>query len=142
MRTLLKNGRILDPSQELDAIGSVLIENDQILDFGPGLNDAQAAAFAKGLDKDDQARLKGAFLYWKSFVDPLVHHPRPVGQAVLDLSIERFVSRVRHDTISRIKSMTPLGDAARRSPENRAAMQKADRDRAAEKRGKTPVAAE
>ena len=31
MRTLLKNGRILDPSQGMDAIGSVLIEDDQIV---------------------------------------------------------------------------------------------------------------
>lgn len=42
MRTLLKNGRILDPSQEMDAIGSVLIENDQIVALGEGLNDATA----------------------------------------------------------------------------------------------------
>lgn len=35
MKVLLKNGRILDPSQELDAIGSVLIEDDQIVAFGP-----------------------------------------------------------------------------------------------------------
>lgn len=34
MRTLLKNGRILDPSQELDVVGSVLIEDDQIIDVG------------------------------------------------------------------------------------------------------------
>lgn len=34
MRTLLKNGRILDPSQELDIIGSLLIEDDQIVAFG------------------------------------------------------------------------------------------------------------
>jgi len=34
MRTLLKNGRILDPSQELDRVGSVLIENDQIREVG------------------------------------------------------------------------------------------------------------
>jgi dihydroorotase len=34
MRTLLKNGRILDPSQDLDLIGSVLIEDDQIVEFG------------------------------------------------------------------------------------------------------------
>lgn len=34
MRTLLKNGRILDPSQDLDIIGSVLIEDDQIVEFG------------------------------------------------------------------------------------------------------------
>lgn len=35
MKVLLKNGRILDPSQELDAIGSVLIEDDQIIAYGP-----------------------------------------------------------------------------------------------------------
>lgn len=34
MRTLLRNGRILDPSQELDVIGSVLIENDQVVQVG------------------------------------------------------------------------------------------------------------
>jgi dihydroorotase len=37
VRTLLKNGRILDPSQELDVIGSVLIEDDQVEAFGPDL---------------------------------------------------------------------------------------------------------
>lgn len=34
MRTLLKNGRILDPSQELDQVGSLLIEDDQIVEVG------------------------------------------------------------------------------------------------------------
>jgi dihydroorotase len=34
MRTLLKNGRILDPGQNLDAIGSVLIEDNQVIQFG------------------------------------------------------------------------------------------------------------
>jgi dihydroorotase len=34
MRTLLKNGRILDPSQELDTIGNLLIEDDQIVELG------------------------------------------------------------------------------------------------------------
>ncbi|MBS1720911.1 MAG: dihydroorotase [Armatimonadetes bacterium] len=34
MRTLLKNGRILDPSQELDMIGNVLIEGDQVIEVG------------------------------------------------------------------------------------------------------------
>ncbi|MGV3618020.1 MAG: dihydroorotase [Fimbriimonas sp.] len=34
MRTLLKNGRILDPSQDLDVVGSLLIEDDQIAEFG------------------------------------------------------------------------------------------------------------
>ncbi len=37
MRTLLKNGRILDPSQELDIVGSLLIQNDQIEAYGPDL---------------------------------------------------------------------------------------------------------
>lgn len=34
MKTLLKNGRILDPSQEMDMVGSVLIEDDRILEIG------------------------------------------------------------------------------------------------------------
>ena len=34
MKTLLRNGRILDPSLELDEIGSVLIENDQVIEIG------------------------------------------------------------------------------------------------------------
>lgn len=37
MRALLKNGRILDPSQNLDVVGHVLIEDDQIEGFGPDL---------------------------------------------------------------------------------------------------------
>lgn len=35
MKTLLKNGRILDPTQELDILGNLLIEDDQIAAFGP-----------------------------------------------------------------------------------------------------------
>lgn len=38
MRTLLQNGRILDPSQDLDMVGSVLIEDEQIEAIGPDLN--------------------------------------------------------------------------------------------------------
>jgi dihydroorotase len=34
MRTLLYNGRILDPSQEMDQVGHVLIEDDQIIGVG------------------------------------------------------------------------------------------------------------
>lgn len=34
MRVLLYNGRVLDPSQDLDVIGSVLIEDDQIVAVG------------------------------------------------------------------------------------------------------------
>lgn len=38
MKVLLKNGRLLDPSQELDAMGSVLIEDDQVVEFGPDVH--------------------------------------------------------------------------------------------------------
>ena len=34
MRVLLRNGRILDPSVELDAVGSVLIEDDAVIAVG------------------------------------------------------------------------------------------------------------
>ena len=34
MKTLLRNGRIIDPSQNLDMIGSILIEDDQIIEVG------------------------------------------------------------------------------------------------------------
>ena len=37
MITLLKNGRILDPAQNIDVIGSVLIEDDQVVEFGEDL---------------------------------------------------------------------------------------------------------
>ncbi len=36
-RTALVNGRIVDPSQDMDAIGAVLIENDRIAAIGPGI---------------------------------------------------------------------------------------------------------
>jgi dihydroorotase len=35
MKTVLSNGRILDPSQELDIVGHVVIENDQLTQVGP-----------------------------------------------------------------------------------------------------------
>jgi dihydroorotase len=34
LRTLLKNGRILDPSQDLDIVSSLLIEDDQVVGIG------------------------------------------------------------------------------------------------------------
>ncbi len=37
-RTALVNGRIVDPSQDMDAIGTVLIENDRIAAVGPGID--------------------------------------------------------------------------------------------------------
>lgn len=42
MRTLLKNGRILDPSQDLDVIGSVMLEDDQIAEMGPDISTEDA----------------------------------------------------------------------------------------------------
>lgn len=35
MKTLLKNGRILDPSQDLDIVGHLVIEDNQIAEYGP-----------------------------------------------------------------------------------------------------------
>jgi dihydroorotase len=42
VKTLLKNGRILDPSQEMDAMGSVLLEDAQIIDMGPDVDGEDA----------------------------------------------------------------------------------------------------
>lgn len=42
MKTVLRNGRILDPSQEMDAVGSVLIEDAQIIDIGPEVDSEDA----------------------------------------------------------------------------------------------------
>lgn len=35
MRVLFKNGRILDPAQDLDIVGSVLVEDAQVIEIGP-----------------------------------------------------------------------------------------------------------
>lgn len=67
MRTLLKNGRILDPSQELDTIGSVLIEDDQIVEVGE-------------IDlSDDFDEVYDCTDYWiaPGLVDPHVHLREP-----------------------------------------------------------------
>lgn len=42
MKTLLKNGRILDPSQNLDIVGSVTIVDDQIDEVGADVDGADA----------------------------------------------------------------------------------------------------
>jgi len=42
MRVLLQNGRIIDPSQDLDIIGNVLIEDDQVVAIGNDAKDAIA----------------------------------------------------------------------------------------------------
>ena len=42
MKVILKNGRILDPSQNLDMIGSVSIINDQIREIGANIDESDA----------------------------------------------------------------------------------------------------
>jgi dihydroorotase len=42
MKTVLKNGRILDPSQNLDIVGSVTIVDDQIEEVGERVDDSDA----------------------------------------------------------------------------------------------------
>jgi dihydroorotase len=67
MTTLLKNGRILDPSQDLDVVGSVLIEDDQIVEFG------------SDLEIDDADEVYDCTDYWitPGLVDPHVHLREP-----------------------------------------------------------------
>lgn len=42
MRTLFRNGRILDPSQDLDIVGSVMLEDGQIIDLGADIDESDA----------------------------------------------------------------------------------------------------
>jgi dihydroorotase len=67
MRTLLKNGRILDPSQDLDIIGSVLIEDDQIVEFGDIADDEEV---------DEVYDCTGMWIT-PGLVDPHVHLREP-----------------------------------------------------------------
>ena len=67
MRTLLLNGRILDPSQELDMIGSVLIEDDQVV---------KVAKKIPLKDVDDIYDCKGLWIT-PGLVDPHVHLREP-----------------------------------------------------------------
>ena len=67
MRTLLKNGRILDPSQEMDAIGSLLIEDDQVIALGPDLDD---------IEVDEIYDCSGMWIA-PGLVDPHVHLREP-----------------------------------------------------------------
>lgn len=67
MRTLLKNGRILDPSQDLDVIGSLMIEDDQIEAMGPDIPSD---------DADDIYDCTGLWIC-PGLVDPHVHLREP-----------------------------------------------------------------
>lgn len=42
MKLILKNGRILDPSQDLDVVGSLVIENDQVVQVGGDVDEREA----------------------------------------------------------------------------------------------------
>ena len=67
MITLLKNGRILDPAQNIDVVGSVLVEDDQIVEFG---EDLEVEEVDETYDCTD---------YWicPGLVDPHVHLREP-----------------------------------------------------------------
>lgn len=67
MRTLLKNGRILDPSQNMDRIGSVLIEDDQIIEVGDISDES---------DLDEVYDCTGLWIS-PGLVDPHVHLREP-----------------------------------------------------------------
>ena len=67
MRTLLYNGRILDPSQNMDMIGSVLIEDDQIAEVGEKVSTE---------DVDDIFDCTGMWIT-PGLVDPHVHLREP-----------------------------------------------------------------
>lgn len=67
MRTLLKNGRILDPSQEIDKVGNLLIEFDQIVDTGDEVNMAEV---------DEVYDCTGLWIA-PGLVDPHVHLREP-----------------------------------------------------------------
>jgi dihydroorotase len=70
VKTLLKNGRILDPSQELDIIGDLLIEMDQVAEYGPNLS------------TDDVEEVYDCTGMWitPGLVDPHVHLREPGGE--------------------------------------------------------------
>ncbi len=67
MTTLLKNGRLLDPRQNRDEIGSLLIEDNQIVEIG------------SDLEIDDADEVYDCTGYWivPGLVDPQVHLREP-----------------------------------------------------------------
>lgn len=42
MKTVFSNGRILDPSQDLDVVGSICVEDGQVSDLGPDIDETGA----------------------------------------------------------------------------------------------------
>lgn len=67
MRTLLKNGRILDPSQELDLVGNLLLEDSQVVAYGNDATDARA---------DEEYDCTGMWIT-PGLIDPHVHLREP-----------------------------------------------------------------
>jgi dihydroorotase len=67
MRTLFKNGRLLDPSQDLDVMGHLVIEDDQIVEFGADVDFA---------DADETIDCSGLWIT-PGLVDPHVHLREP-----------------------------------------------------------------
>lgn len=67
MKKLLKNGRLLDPSQNLDEIGHLVIEFDQIVDIGPEVDDE---------DVEEEYDCSGMWIC-PGLVDPHVHLREP-----------------------------------------------------------------
>ena len=50
MKTLIKNGRVVDPSQNLDAVMDILVEDGKIKTLGTGITEAADEVFdATGL---------------------------------------------------------------------------------------------
>lgn len=67
MKVILKNGRILDPSQELDITGSIVIEDDQVVDLGPKVSESDA----------DEIYDCTGFWITPGLIDPHVHLREP-----------------------------------------------------------------
>jgi dihydroorotase len=42
MKTVFKNGRILDPSQEIDILGSLVVEDSQVVEYGEEVDESDA----------------------------------------------------------------------------------------------------
>ncbi len=66
MRRILKGGRVVDPSQGIDAVADVLIEDSRVVRIGPGLR-------AEGAEEDDLAGL----VVCPGFLDMHVHLREP-----------------------------------------------------------------
>lgn len=98
MSTLLKNGRILDPSQELDVIGDLLIDNDQVMGFGSEINGSHA---------DEVYDCTGMWIT-PGLVDPHVHLREPgEGGAETIISGTQAAAAGGYTTICCMPNTTP-----------------------------------